>query len=549
MLYQVLTLATVLARLTLSAAEIPKSIDLLNGDPTFLPYEAMFNYSQYLVKDVHSPNAKNTLTEDLFTVLVVCSRETIIGCHSFEEFLSPNFVTFFVFDRWTADPFYNLSAFVQAQDDSTTMGAHLYVTDEYYGELLARKIAYDFVLQNNWQAKVKTLTSINCDMHPIPTAHKFYKNTTTIIRSLYDTLVLETSLRQVSKTLVENTVKRISWPVFAIGPVILETIPYMDSVCKGIVHGNDISGYETTRNCTRPTSLPSTSPWIFDALTWPEGHFLTFNFSLLMKFNSSYFSMTSFLAEERIIPDWMTRNGITLLRYQDVFVHFHLAPVASDLSKPYYAKIPMNDMLLRNYEMCAVGRTPWRINTTFFELRNRPVNVTLGKILGAGFNANRIKKHWIPTNVNMSSLDSELGARFWQAQMMSAGYYEDLSYSNTSVRRYRMFRVFPTNYRLTKNIGYQNIGSTMFNGEVTKWYTNDWKVYNFGGTIINGTIEWMNSMPETERYIDFPKSSKIYSFRSPYILNMNNPFKTDYTLLTSGGISPDLYFTQIYNSF
>eukprot|EP00475_Leptophrys_vorax_P010654 TRINITY_DN1724_c0_g1_i1.p1 TRINITY_DN1724_c0_g1~~TRINITY_DN1724_c0_g1_i1.p1 ORF type:complete len:562 (-),score=100.05 TRINITY_DN1724_c0_g1_i1:88-1773(-) len=533
----------------------PATLDLVNGDPTWLSYADMSNYSSRIVSKVNSKGAAWPTSSTIQTVTLVCARETLIGCHSFSSFLSPSAVTIFVFDRWTADPIYGLTKWVSSLNSTKTLGAFLIITDEHYGEVFSRKVAYDMIMAKGLGNKVQTLFSINCDIHPINTNHKLYKDYPAITTELYSVLTSEMRLRASGKTAVFNTATgRNAFGVFAIYPVILETLPTSNSTLFGAVqHGNDVAGFSGVYHQIKPSSL-GTKKWIVDSLSWPEGHVLMINFPLLKAIASEYFSMVQYLSEERVLPPFLTRHKMTVLRHNEVATNFQLARSASDLSNPAYASsvLDMELLKLRNYEILALARSPWRMNTTFFALESRKISVQINIMFASAFDAQRIKQHWIPSAVSGSAgnvtLNDDVGKRFFGAQMLIAGYYEDPSYHNTTVRRYVMKRVYPTVYLVTMGSGLKDFGGVMQGKSVTQYFTNDWNTKTYGGKSICGTLACMNKLSLASRTIDVPRTATIQNAKIPHIVNQASPLTPTFSISATGGISTTSYFTQVHAS-
>eukprot|EP00475_Leptophrys_vorax_P014191 TRINITY_DN2058_c0_g1_i1.p1 TRINITY_DN2058_c0_g1~~TRINITY_DN2058_c0_g1_i1.p1 ORF type:complete len:568 (+),score=110.25 TRINITY_DN2058_c0_g1_i1:92-1705(+) len=533
----------------------PAAQDLYVGDPTWLSAGDMSNYHTRIVKNVTSKGA-SWPAGDIPAVLIVSARETIIGCHSFEQFLAPDLVTFFVFDRWTADPIYGLSQWVSSLTSTQTKASFLFVTDEHYGEILARKIAYDIIIARGLDAKVKTLFNVNCDIHPIQTNHSRYRSMPDLGKELYWAMANESLLRSRSRTGVfNNNTGREHYEVFAIGPVTLETLPTSGTDFEGaVVHGNDVDGYASKYHHVKPASLGKT-PWIIDSLAWCEGHIIMINFTLLQRISSVYFSMDQYLTEQRVYQSLLPKHLMTVLRHNDFAAQFQLARVASDLSTPAYAVsvLDMDEMKLRNYEILALCRSPWRINTTFFDLISR-VGVTLDRVFAMGFGAERIKNHWIPSYLTSSAtkpnktLNDYEGRRFFKAQMMIAGYYEDPSFLNTTFIRYVMKKVYPSVYLITQGVGYKFFGTIQQGPISTNYFTNDWNTKTYGSTQICGTLSCLNKIPLSARILDIPRSATIANSFLPYIVNEVGPVNASYSVSLTGGILPQVYFAQAISS-
>ena len=106
--------------------------------------------------------------EPLPIAAVVHHREQVMGCHSFERFLSPRWETVFVVEDVIAD-IWQLSNVIRA---TPSRGAHLLTLGVSTGEWLARAIALRHL--DELKRRPPLLLSSQCDMQPLPPWHALH---------------------------------------------------------------------------------------------------------------------------------------------------------------------------------------------------------------------------------------------------------------------------------------------------------------------------------------------------------------------------------------
>jgi hypothetical protein len=96
--------------------------------------------------------------------------------------------------------------------------------------------------------------------------------------------------------------------VFQIVPVLMERVNSLTSILPGVVHGNDLSNYT----------------WLFDDMSWHEGHMVMLRMDLLAKHHNEYFALVQYLSEWSVVVEMMNRWNYTSLRSNEVHVVFDL---------------------------------------------------------------------------------------------------------------------------------------------------------------------------------------------------------------------------------
>lgn len=120
------------------------------GEPAVQREKPEFEY-EHLIGRVESPQNCPRTDESLPLLLAVTKRELLIGCHSFEEYLSPKFETIFILNEEVAKT-WKVDELVENATCEQTLGARVFLLDNYGGEWLGRRVACDFIL-NEMQDK------------------------------------------------------------------------------------------------------------------------------------------------------------------------------------------------------------------------------------------------------------------------------------------------------------------------------------------------------------------------------------------------------------
>jgi len=77
-------------------------------------------------------------------LMAVTNREVTLGCHSFEQYLSPRYETVIILNADFVN-IWGIDKLVQSATCDQTLGAHILMLDNTGGELLGRRLAVDFL--------------------------------------------------------------------------------------------------------------------------------------------------------------------------------------------------------------------------------------------------------------------------------------------------------------------------------------------------------------------------------------------------------------------
>lgn len=201
-------------------------------------------------------------------------------------------------------------------DGSRSRGAHLYITapSSTGGEIVARSLILEHLLPSRASsphrpAEPELLLAANCDMQPLPPWHPWHvpfpamaarmvdaflkdsrdRATATgsraVIRSLPDLHRIQ-SVAQQSDSCVAQWAHpdQAHAELYMMSTVIVENVPYADSLKDAIHHGPDVPGWSEQGGGMgwRPPHLAPNEPWLGDTSTWTEDHLVLVSFAVTM---------------------------------------------------------------------------------------------------------------------------------------------------------------------------------------------------------------------------------------------------------------------------
>eukprot|EP00808_Paulinella_micropora_P019506 g32953.t1 len=396
------------------------------------------------------------------TLVVVTHREWLIGCHSFQQHLSPHYHTLFVFPqdmvlRWKLD-----ELVLQAPRNSTR-GAHLFVLKRAGGEMIARRQALQFVEEMGWFSEVEFLVSVFCDVHPLPHDHPLHLSTEqSMLRMVQDFQSLKAGNRHVTNVNADH-------PTRAMG--VLATVPLFweyrhDRSVE--FHGHDVDYWLSLGGISSKPQQLGNHTWWWDLTLFGQGkgfveaHIIVFDLQLLRRVSSIYLSPNGTLpyanlAETLLLAGLGRRFGLTVLRNNEVnFVLEHELPKDS---------LDEDFLLTRSHELICFYEKP----ATLMQLWSayRAEGLILHSTWGVGNFAHRHLSSFFPKRFHGGTVGSnnDLLASFFG----NYGYDSVVSLSNqakigadksnyhNSVLTFAMLTVYPGSVPLrvvsdTKNL-------------------------------------------------------------------------------------------------
>eukprot|EP00471_Norrisiella_sphaerica_P008925 CAMPEP_0184500772 /NCGR_PEP_ID=MMETSP0113_2-20130426/45788_1 /TAXON_ID=91329 /ORGANISM="Norrisiella sphaerica, Strain BC52" /LENGTH=597 /DNA_ID=CAMNT_0026889287 /DNA_START=166 /DNA_END=1959 /DNA_ORIENTATION=- len=370
-------------------------------------------------------------------IAVITARDLYIGCHSYEDYLSPDFETLFLFDNDYAN-LWGFPNFVEGLSKNETLGAYLFVGNKAIGENSARKIGLEYI-QTVTSAKPDFMFSVNCDIHPIPKGHRNYQSFQEITNTLARTFALENALREPSEDLHVPTSFAVRDgniltddrdPIFAMNTILwLGFNGNYNDLFSAVWHGADhFSWYKQSFLKKEPKPLilvQNNQSWLTEVDYFVESHALIFDVKKMASIADDYFTWDSMPSETHGIGLVAAKHGWVVRRHNEIHMHFDQAPESEDLENKKYAPIhevnKMNKMKLLNFELAADRRNPaegWRIYRAY-RMKHA---VMMPDYYGGGFLSFIWRNHHIPTVLQDIDVHDEYARRWIKSAMQMAGY-------------------------------------------------------------------------------------------------------------------------------
>jgi len=344
------------------AADPPKTtVAPVSGDvstavaPTALP-ENVPDASVYDPSIVGRIDAWATASTEP-VLMVVSHRDLLVGCNSFEQYLSPEFHTLIVLPRDFA-LHVKLDELVRSATPSKTAGLHLFYTDGDAGAVRARKVAIDFVEReiNPVQLsagieKIDFIQYFDCNVHEIPgenmknhySARPTRDATLQMVRDFqklkrgevhptnYDAEgypALENGSNCTHSACFPKKLKHLhDVPHHGYGTLAMNALLFEDKFGYKF-HGRDVTEWGPDRPKGGPThwdlrattGLKEGEPWIHDVSQFFEAHMFLFDIQAMKQIYNDYFSVAypNFPSETVFFGILANRNKLRVVRTNDV---------------------------------------------------------------------------------------------------------------------------------------------------------------------------------------------------------------------------------------
>lgn len=279
--------------------------------------------------------------------LVVAHREQVLGCHSFERFLSARWETVFVLEEAFSRAWHLAD---RVRSAPATLGAHLLELGVDTGEWLARTAALR--LLRSLGREPPLLLSTMCDIHPLPAWHALHLPFEALVERWVAAFVAESAARLGGSSLA-TALDESDWkgatsnlhtcraafakarrPLLAMNTPLLETLPRAESLVGAGFHSKDIGSWvRRTANGSLPfgprhggapgaaasaaaaAATPGAVPWLSDVSLWFEDHAVLYNTSLLGAALEGWrLALATTAAGVKMVPWHACRHGLSLAR-------------------------------------------------------------------------------------------------------------------------------------------------------------------------------------------------------------------------------------------
>jgi hypothetical protein len=308
---------------------------------------------------------------------IVTHRDMLLGCYSFEEYLSPRFHTLIVLPKNFALEL-EVDKLVKKATREQTAGVHLFVpAGKYAGQLmalLAGKQFYETELKPMGY-NIEFLNQVNCDVHQLPAGHRHFLSMEEVTLKLMKDFRLAKQYRHRGNYLERNyddkgnvpgyigSIPRNRMKILAMNTILFERIPDLQSVAN--FHGKDVFKWWLRGRRgwkRRPKDLKAKGlPWLYDTSTFYENHIMMFDIQVLELTKNSFLDLEEeifLIAGNTDMSMFGPWGNITALRNNDVALHINFGTFLSEFRFPSGVNL---DMIKRmNLELVAHVRNPMK---------------------------------------------------------------------------------------------------------------------------------------------------------------------------------------------
>lgn len=400
---------------TFSAAPSYVPTATLTFSPSTSPSDDATGYDRVTERIDYWATETNTASR-IFQLITY--RETLLGCDSFHEYLSPFFHTLIVLPR---DIAYALEVDQLVLDEpSNTAGIHLFLTNDIGGHQHALKVAEQFIA-TELEPKgidIRYLHSTNCDVHQFSTGHSRFVPFEQLALRMERDLDTAKQFRSLGKSLATNYdadgYPSKCWKgcsqyfpfsdvaILGMNTVFFEDVPTEDNSEEfGHFHSNDFENWWANGGwASKPSNLTYAGlPWVFDVSWIVQEHSLMFDLELLRSVKEEYFSVahSSFPGGKSFIGKFAQVNNMTLIRHNDVALHLNLAHSREFLNYP--ASLDLDWFKTRNLEIFAAHRNPRDQEENWDRVRSNTDVNTPSKVWTQFLFAHFRRDTWLPDSI------------------------------------------------------------------------------------------------------------------------------------------------------
>ena len=427
--------------------------------PTYLD-----NY-EHVVSRVDS-QACPPRADSLPMLMAVTNREVTLGCHSFEQYLSPRYETVFILNEDFVN-MWEIDKLVQSATCDQTLGAHILMLDNTGGELLGRRLAVDFLEREEMRnhRKLEFLNQMNCDVHPLPEAHVMHMDLDRMMEKMIRDFYLARAQREphrypeipqapmpLADNLPESKKNREinKYEILAMGPLLFEDFPTMTELPLE-THGHDVCEWGSNGGIySRPWNYGSW-PWLCDVHSFTENHSLLFDVDKLLRPGvRRHFleiprehGLDGFASDTRTTPRIALQHELTILVNRDVYAHQNFAHGPNALDG--YQAGDLDMVKIHNFLTVSKNRSPKPV----YDVWNGLNNFVIPEPYIGGTAIDFVRGHsdggvWMPQNVYNMPLQNCAKCRMMVDSFFGLLGYEVLREDGNNLH-YCLKGVYPSN--------------------------------------------------------------------------------------------------------
>ena len=399
-------------------------------------------------------------------MMAVTNREVTLGCHTFEQYLSPRYETVFILNEDFIN-IWGIDKLVQSATCDQTLGAHILMLDNTGGELLGRRLAVDFLEREEMRnhRKLEFLNQMNCDVHPLPEAHVMHMDLERMMEKMIRDFYLARAQRephrypeipQAPMPLADNLPKSKKnreinkYEILAMGPLLFEDFPSMTELPLE-THGHDVCEWGSNGGIySRPWNYGSW-PWLCDVHSFTENHSLLFDVDKLLRPEvRRHFleiprehGLDGFASDTRTTPRIALQHELTILVNRDVYAHQNFAHGPNALDG--YQASDLDMVKIHNFFTVSKNRSPKPV----YDVWNGLNNFVIPEPYIGGTAIDFVRGHsdggvWMPQNVYNMPLKNCAKCRMMVDSFFGILGYEALQEDEYSLH-YCLKGVYPSN--------------------------------------------------------------------------------------------------------
>jgi len=474
-------------------------------------------------------------TDDSLPLLVaVSNRELLIGCHSFAEYLSPKFETIFVLNEEVVKV-WGVDKLVENVTCEQTLGAHVFLLDNYGGEWLGRRVAVDYILNEMNDRNVEFLNQMNCDTHPIPKGHANYLTLEQIMEKMISDFRVARAQREPDRypeieipdfPLVvdqEESSRWLKYGILAMVPLLFEDFNDMDALPLN-PHGVDVCNWEEKGGLSGRPDKFGDFPWLCDVHRFTENHWLMFDAEKLTApaVKAQFLDATgkaginTYASDTRLTPRMAAEHNLVTVLNLDVHGQQNFCH-GEDSMDDY--PVDLDWVRVMSWSHMAEQRGPSAAYDTWNGFDSQVIESPyMGGTLTnfAHRHAGKSESPWIPVGLNGLSLEScDLCTKFVDALLKSFGY--TYSEEDDDYLYYSLKGIYPMNlYVHVLHSNDKAADDTWEFLQVEEMTTG--KKYRY---IADGAYptKKMRTLHPEERLIPVPKNGQILKLQGPSDIN------------------------------
>jgi len=378
------------------------------------------------------------------TLVLVVARDLFIGCYNFEDYLSPNFETLFVFDKRYAD-LWGMEEMVLSASSNVTLGAHLAIANGSIGEQSSRKMSLDFVKKFDYPPEF--IFSVNCDIHPIPNDHDSYQSFPVITHKLSTAFKQQKRLRSSGQGALvhkSNLTKEYN-EVYGMNMLLFEAFGG-HKLEQAFWHGKDPwRWWRGSWKNGKPQALSEQGQyWVTTVNKFVESHAVMYDREKMEIMAQDMFITDCIPSETHAVGQFAAKRGWSMLRNNEVYMFFDVVKTDT-LSLPRYTsklnKKQVEYMKLLNWELLASRRNP-RLGCEIAHIFQSK-GIRMDAFFGTGFTRYTWRDHWSIKSLRSTPAGSDWTKRWITASMLTAGWAKQ-SERNDGLTTYHAEGCYPS---------------------------------------------------------------------------------------------------------